>query len=65
MRGGTTYQDIYNKMEGNWNNEFTFQFNKDFKEWLTSKNQNMDSEADLNDTDLNKFAPFNKIKGTL
>jgi hypothetical protein len=65
MRGGATYQDIHDKMEGNWNNEFTFQFDKDFKEWLTSKNLNMNSEADLNDTDLNRFAPFIKIKGTL
>jgi hypothetical protein len=65
MRGGATYQDIHDKMKGNWNDEFKFQFDKDFKVWLTSKNLNMNNEVDLNDTDLNKFAPFNEIKGTL
>ncbi len=65
MRGGATYQDIHDNMKGNWNDEFTFQFNKDFNQWVTSKKQNMDNEADLNDTDLNKFGPFKEIKGTL
>ena len=48
-----------------WGRDFEFQFEKEFNQWLTSKSLNMDSEADINDTDLNKFAPFTRIKGTL
>jgi len=65
MRGGATYRDINDKMGDTWGGEFEFQFGKTFTDWLISKNLTMDSEADINDADLNKFSPFIKIKKSL
>ena len=67
MRGGEnliTYGELADKM-GPFGSEFEFQFNKNFTNWLDSKNLTMDSKVDMSDKDLNTFGPFNKIKDTL
>ena len=66
MRGGAeiTYRELADKM-GPFGSEFEFQFNKNFTNWLDSKNLTMDSKVDMSDKDLNTFGPFNKIKDTL